>query len=173
MFNLSKPICEPNGPHLHVGGATCACGATKPPVILSSEQYADLAASEARAAALEAERDQYRAVVAAADDLARVLDQEVMPRYMEMIDAFGLGDSVVDPMSRQALDAYRDARAALAGQPAAPAIVCPDCLQSAPTAAEIVHGDGCEAAWCTEAHHIVLPSGEACVCGDNQTELLL
>ena len=77
------------------------------------------AAAEARAAALEAQRDQYRAAVAAADDLARVLDQEVMPRYMELIDAYGLGDSVVDPMSRQALDAYRDARAALAGQPAA------------------------------------------------------
>ena len=80
---------------------------------------ADLAAAVARAAALEAERDQHKGALIAADDLARVLEHEVMPRYMELIDAYGLGDSVVDPMSRQALDAYRDARAALAGQPAA------------------------------------------------------
>lgn len=26
--------------------------------------------------------------------------------------------------------------------------------------------------WCTEDHHIVLPSGEACVCGENPPDLL-
>lgn len=99
------------------GQCPCRCHTDWP---ATEDAKAQLAAAVARAAALEAERDQYRAAVAAADDLARVLDQEVMPRYMELIDAYGLGDSVVDPMSRQALDAYRDARAALAGQPAAP-----------------------------------------------------
>ena len=74
---------------------------------------------EARADAAEQQRDAALAALDAADDLARVLGQEVMPRYMELISVLNLGDSVVDPMVRQALDVYRDRRAVIAGQPAA------------------------------------------------------
>ncbi len=46
-------------------------------------------------------------------------------------------------------------------------------LASAGEQSAISSPNGVLAAECSEGRHIVLPSGEACVCGDNRTEPLL
>lgn len=74
----------------------CACEChTHDPQLLRAE----IATAQARIASL----------TEAADEVARVLEHEVMPRYLEMMTALSIGDSVVAPMARTALDAYRAA----------------------------------------------------------------
>lgn len=68
-----------------------------------------------------------------------------------------------DVPQKQMAEARRQMRAILEIEDQYPDRAALAASQPAPAAEE----------WCTEDRHIVLPSGEACVCGENVTEQLL